>query len=446
MHTDVSGMAVVALAALVCGIVLTRLRQPAIVGYIMAGIVLGPGALGLVESRGNVAILAELGVLVLLFLIGMKLSLSAFRAIYRIALMAAALQIACSVALTLVFSQVFGWTIELAVLLGFVISLSSTAVAIRMLEEIGELRTEVGQRVVGVLIAQDIAVVPMLLLLGSIGGDEVDWQAIPAFVGGLAFLVGMIWFLGRRERWRLPFRTVMLRHPEIAPIAALTYCFALAALSGVLGLTAAYGAFIAGLFIGTTTERRHMIRATEPIESILVMVFFLSIGLLIDLRFVWENIITVFVLLLIVLVVKTAINVGILRLLGEPWPRAFLAGLLLSQIGEFSFVLAGAGIEVAVIDAEGYRLAVSVIALSLMVSPLWFETARRLHRLSQQGMSRFDDLLLNLYDEETRRLAEGSRRAARRTRLKARFLGRRAAQLAERRRGSRGSGSAGTQG
>jgi CPA2 family monovalent cation:H+ antiporter-2 len=423
-HTDISGLALVALAALVCGIVLTRFRQPALVGYILAGIVLGPSALGLVENRGNVAVLAELGVLVLLFLVGMKLSLRAFRAVYKIALMAAGLQIVLSVALTLAFSQLLGWSIELSVLLGFVISLSSTAVAIRMMEEIGELRTDVGQRVVGVLIAQDIAVVPMLLLLGSIGGGEeaVDWQAIPAFIGGIGFLVGLIWFLGRRERWHLPLRSVMLRYPEITPIAALTYCFALAALSGVLGRTAAYGAFIAGLFIGTTTERRHMIRATEPIESILVMMFFLSIGLLIDLSYIWSNIGTVITLLLIVMVGKTALNIGILRLLGEPWPRAFLAGLLLGQIGEFSFVLAGAGIEVSVIDSEGYRLVIAVIALSLMVSPLWFETARRLHRLTQQGISRFDELLVNLYDEEARLVAAQSTRAARGTWLRLRLL------------------------
>ena len=415
-HTDLGQMAVVALAALLCGMGLTRLRQPAIVGYILAGVILGPTALGLIESRETVALLAELGVLMLLFLIGMKLSLRAFRTIYRVALLAAALQIVISVVLTLAFSRLFGWPIELALLLGFVISLSSTAVAIKMLEEIGELRTEIGRLVVGILIAQDLAVVPMLLLLDGLAGDHgFKLSAIPILAGAVGFLVLLVWYLSRRQRIRLPLRAVILRHPEIAPLAALTYCFALAALSSALGLTAAYGAFIAGLFIGSTTERRHMIRATEPIQSVLVMVFFVSIGLLIDLPFIWANIGTVLVLLLLVLLVKSAMNIAILRLLGEPWPRAFLAGMLLSQIGEFSFVLAGAGVAMAVIGVEGSRLIVAVIALSLMVSPLWLETARRLQRLGLAGKSSFDELLLSLYDDEARALAHGSSRAARRT-------------------------------
>lgn len=434
LHSELGELAVVILAALVCGIVLTRIKQPAIVGYIFAGIILGPSALGLVEGREGVAVLAELGVLMLLFVIGMKLSVRAFRSIYRFALLAAALQIVVSVVVTLALSRLFGWSIELALLLGFVISLSSTAVAIKMLEEIGELRTEIGRRVVGVLIAQDLAVVPMLLLLSGLAGEEgFDLTTLPAFAGGLGFLALFVWYVGRREKIRLPFRHIVLRHAEITPLAALAYCFALAAVAGAIGLTAAYGAFIAGMFVGSTTERRAMIRATEPIQSILVMVFFLSIGLLIDLAYIWENIGTVVVLLVLVLLGKSLLNVLILRLLGEPWPRAFLSGIMLGQVGEFSFVLAGAGVSLAVIGTEGHRLIISIIALSLIVSPLWLETGRRLQTLAHNGLSRFDDLLLNLYDDEARAIAAGSGVAARRgllmLRLARRPIGRAADRL-----------------
>ena len=433
LYSELGELAVVILAALVCGIALTRIKQPAIVGYIFAGIILGPSALGLVEGREGVSILAELGVLMLLFVIGMKLSVRAFRSIYRFALLAASLQIVVSVVVTLALSRLFGWSIELALLLGFVISLSSTAVAIKMLEEIGELRTEVGRRVVGVLIAQDLAVVPMLLLLSGLAGDEgFDLTTLPAFIGGLGFLALFVWYVGRRERIRLPFRHFILMHAEITPLAALAYCFALAAVAGAIGLTAAYGAFIAGMFIGSTTERRAMIRATEPIQSVLVMVFFLSIGLLIDLPYIWQNIGTVIVLLLLVLLGKSLLNVLILRLLGEPWPRAFLSGVMLGQIGEFSFVLAGAGVSLVVIGTEGHKLIISIIALSLIVSPLWLETARRLQALAHGGLSRFDDLLLNLYDDEARAIAAGSGKAARRGLLILRLSRRPATRMAGR--------------
>ena len=431
VHHELGELAIVAVAALLCGIGLTRIRQPAIVGYILAGVVLGPSSLGLVESRESISLLAELGVLMLLFVIGMKLSLRAFRTIWRTALLATLLQISLSVVLTLALSRLFDWPIELACLLGFVISLSSTAVAIKMLEDIGELRSETGRIVVGVLIAQDLAVVPMLLLLDGLAGEGgFSLTAFPAIAGAIGFLALLVWWLSRRTRIHLPFRRLTLDHADIAPLAALTYCFALAALAGILGLTAAYGAFIAGLIIGSTAERRQMIRVTEPIQAVLVMVFFLSVGLLIDLAYIWQNLGTVVVMLFLVLFVKSAMNVGILRLVGEPWPRAFLAGIMLSQVGEFSFVLAGAGVAMNVIGAEGSRLIIAVIALSLMVGPVWLETARRMQTLTRRGISDFDDLLLRLYAEEARAVAEGSSRAAHVTRMMLLLMGRRAERLA----------------
>ncbi len=422
-HSELGQLAVVALAALLCGIGFARFKQPAIVGYILAGVLLGPSALGLVENRDWISMLAELGVLLLLFVIAMKLSLRAFRTIWKIALMAAAMQIAIATVITLALSRLFGWPLELAVLLGFVVSLSSTAVAIKMLEEIDELRSDTGRIVVGILIAQDLAVVPMLLLLNGMAAEGgLDWSTIPIFLAAIGLLATLVWYLSRREKRSLPFNALARRHLEIVPLAALGCCLATAALSDAIGLTAAFGAFIAGLAIGSTAERRHMIRATEPIQGVLAMVFFLSIGLLIDLAYIWDNLATVVVLLVLVLLVKSGVNVIILRLLGEPWPRAFLAGILLSQVGEFSFVLAGAGVAVAAVGVEGHRLIVAVIALSLMVSPLWLMTARRLQQLTAGGIWRLDELLLGIYEKETRLLARGSKIAARRSVHSARLI------------------------
>lgn len=411
---ELAGLALVATVALVCGVVLARLKQPAIVGYIAAGVILGPSGLGLVENRAQVALLAELGILMLLFLVGMKMSLRAFRTVYRLALLGALVPLGLSVALTLAAARVFGWSIELAVLLGFVISLSSTAVAIKMLEDIGELRSEVGRSAVGVLIVQDLAVVPMLLILNAMAGPEgIAYLHILPLAGAIGLLVLLVWYLGRAPRIRLPFTHWVRGDLDLVPLTALAFCFGAAAVSGALGLSAAYGAFLAGLFIGCTTARRRMIHSTQPIQSVLMMVFALSVGLLIDLQYIWHNLVTVAVLLLIVLFVKTAMNVGVLRLLGEPWPRAFLAGTVLGQVGEFSFVLASAGLASGLIDDEGGRLAVAVIALSLAVSPLWLDAARRLQRLAEAGVSGGDELLRNLYWEEAKLMLARSNAAAR---------------------------------
>ena len=414
VHHEITFIALVVGVALMCGLALARLRQPAIVGYILAGVVLGPSGLGLVEDRAQINLLAELGVLMLLFLIGMELSLRAFKTVWRIALLGTGLQIGGALAAMLLFSLVLGWPLELAILLGFVVALSSTAVAIKMLDEIDELRSEVGRRAVAILIAQDLAVVPMMLVLNAMASEGgfgvVDLLPMALAVG---FLVLFVRYLSRRERISLPFSRWIVGDHDLTPLAALAWCFAAATISGLLGLSAAYGAFLAGLLVGSSTERQTIIAATRPIQSVLLMVFFLSIGLLIDLAYIWDNLVSVLVLLLLVTLGKTAMNIGALRLLGEPWPRAFLTGAVLGQVGEFSFVIAALGLGNGLIDSDGHRLVVTIIALSLVISPLWLDGARRLHDMAAGGISSLNGLLKGLYPDEAQVLRETAGEAAR---------------------------------
>ena len=416
VHNEITFIALVVVVALVCGMVLARLRQPAIVGYIVAGVVLGPSGFGLVEDRAQIALLAELGVLMLLFLIGMELSLRAFMTVWRIALLGTAMQIGGALAAMLLFSLVLGWPVELAMLLGFMVALSSTAVAVKMLDDIGELRSEVGRRAVAILIAQDLAVVPMMMVLNAMASEGgfgfIDLLPMALAVG---FLVVFVRYLSRRERIRLPLSRWVVGDRDLTPLAALAPCFAAATVSGLLGLSAAYGAFLAGLLVGSSTERQVIIAATRPIQAVLLMVFFLSIGLLIDLAYIWENLASVIVLLFIVTLGKTVMNVGVLRLLGEPWPRAFLVGVVLGQVGEFSFVLAALGLGNGLIESGGHRLVVTVIALSLMISPLWLDAARRLNDMAAEGISNLNELLDGLYPGDAAALRETAGGAARGT-------------------------------
>lgn len=414
VHQELTFVALIAVVALVCGIVLTRLRQPAIVGYIVAGVVLGPSGLALVEDRTQIALLAELGVLLLLFVIGMELSLRAFKRVLRIALFGTALQIAAGLVVMLVLAQLLGWRTELAVLLGFAVALSSTAVAVKMLEDIDELRGRVGRSAIGILIAQDLAVVPMMLALNAMAteaGFDVSTLVPMALAGGVLTL--FVWYLSRRQRITLPFVRWVVGDRDLTPLAGLAYCFAAATLSGLLGLSAAYGAFLAGLLIGNSTDRQAMIQATRPVQSLLMMVFFLSIGLLIDLDYIWRNLGVVVVLLVVVTLGKTALNVAILRLLREPWPSAFLTGVVLGQVGEFSFLLAALGLGNGLIDAGGHRLVVTVIVLSLVISPLWLDAARRIHALAATGISTWNELVAKLYPDEATILRETADQAAR---------------------------------
>jgi CPA2 family monovalent cation:H+ antiporter-2 len=411
-HAQLTGLAIVALAALVCGMVMRRFKQPAVAGYILAGIILGPSSLGLVEDRETIRQLAELGVLMLLFLIGMELSLRGFRAVWKIALATTALQIAVALVAMLGLGRLLGWPMAQVILLGFVVAISSTAVAIKMLQDIGELRTRIGQVTVGVLIAQDLAVVPMMLIVGSFGGGgTIGFAAVVQVVLSLVFLALLIVYLSQRQKIRLPFARLVGKSVDLTPLAGLAFCFGAAALSGLLGLSAAYGAFLAGLVIGNSTSRRIMIHHTAPIQSVLMMAFFLSIGLLIDLRFIWENVWTVLAVVVFITVFKTALNVGLLGLLGESWPSAFLSGVLLAQIGEFSFILAALGMSIGSVSPENYRLIVAVTVLSLVISPFWLETARRLHRVALMGVTSPRETLRLTYGKEASALVRSTRRA-----------------------------------
>ncbi len=430
-HSQLTAIAIVGLAALICGMIMTRLRQPAIVGYILAGIILGPSAAGLVENRDQINTLADLGVLMLLFLIGMELSLGAFKKVWRTALLCSLLQIAGSLAVMLGLSRLLGWPLGLSVLLGFVVALSSTAVAIKMLDDIGMTKTETGRITIAVLIAQDLAVVPMMLVIHGLAGAGFGAAPVARIVLSIAFLVVLVVYLSRGPKIRLPLSARVMNHADLAPLSAFALCLGAAALTGVLGFSPAYGAFLAGLVIGNSTHRSTMIRATQPVQSILIMVFFLSIGLLIDLGYIWENIERVMVLLVIVTLFKTAFNVVVLRLLGQPWRRASLAGVLLGQVGEFSFVLAAIALTTGLIEESESRLVIAIVALSLIISPLWYETARRLQRLIAPGIGSIQEILRLLYGKEAAFVVTGSHQALERARILTAALGRR---LAKRRR------------
>ena len=409
-HAELMRIAVVALLALGCGIVMARLRQPAIVGYILAGILAGPSGLGLVASREAVSLLAELGVLLLLFLIGMELSLRAFRVYLKIALAAVALQIGASVLVMLACAKLLGFSMQLSILLGFVVALSSTAVAIKTMQEIGELKTRVGRIVVAVLIAQDLAFLPMLLIVEHLGSGAFGLAAAGKIVAAVGLLALMIHALNRGRRFDLPFARIVIGHVDLSPLSGFAYCLAAATVFGLLGLSAPYGAFLAGLAIGRSAQREAMIESVRPVQSLLLMVFFVSIGLLIDFAFIIDNLGTVLLMLLVVTLFKTALNVGILRMLGERWQRAFLEGVMLSQLGEFSFLLAASGLAAGAIGDADFRLVVTVTALSLAMTPFWLITARRVHGLAASGISTLSELLVATYGNEAKMIRTGSHR------------------------------------
>lgn len=401
LESTLTEIAIVVTAALACGITLEKFKQPAILGYILAGVILGPSIFGFIENRETVTMLAELGVLMLLFVVGMELSLRPFVKSWPISVACIALQVVGGLAIAFPLAHLFHWPLNLTLLLAFVFALSSTAVAVKMLDTIGELKTETGRLTIGVLVAQDLAIVPMILIIRGL--DPHGQLNVLSIVSKIIITVGLlallVWYLSRKERIRLPFLRMVVGHVDLTPLMGLTFCFGAAAIAGLSGFSAAYGAFLAGLVMGNSHERQVMIERMTPIYSVLMMMFFLSIGLLLDLNFIWENLGKVLMILFFITLGKTFLNISILHLLRQPWTMAFLSGVVLAQLGEFSFLLATVGGEVGIVTEYGKNLIVSLTVLSLILSPIWLTTAKRIHELAPKRAT-LSHLLNILYGRE----------------------------------------------
>lgn len=392
MHTqNLTALALVLAAAVALGFAMSRVRMPAAAGFILVGVALGPSGLGLIERSDSIETLADLGVLMLLFILGMEMRLQSFRKSLPLALTLTLLTIAIIVSSVTLFTLVVHGEVMGGAVIGGMLSISSTAVAMKMMEDAGEKDSAAGRLALAILVAQDLAVVPLLLITNGLGAPPSRFAA--AFIViklALASLLlgGFIAVLGRIKSFRFPGSEYLLKDFDVGTLGVLGICFAAAAASGLLGLSPALGAFLGGLAVGHSTLRRGALTLAQPVQSILLFVFFLSVGLLIDLRYLIAHVWVILAALVVVTGGKTFLNWLLLMLAGESFGTALEASLFLSPVGEFSFVIASAGLAVGVLTEAGHKLAIAVIAMSLLVSPVWFLCARIVHAVIQSQAAR----------------------------------------------------------
>lgn len=378
MHLDplIPPLVGVVAVVLLLGLVLQFFRQPQLVGYIITGIVIGPAGLGIVNDISMIEHLGALGVTLLLFFIGMEVSPHQLARGWRIAVFGTLFQIAISVLTTWLIGLFFDWSLSRIILLGFVISLSSTAVVLKLLKDRNELETTSGQNVLLILLAQDLAIVPMLIVVSMMSGQEPDTVLIyKQIIGGIGVTAFAVWVVSRHQ-FKIPFARHVKKDHELQLFAALLACFGFAFITGILGLSAALGAFVAGLVVAAARETDWVKHALEPLKVVFVALLFVSMGMLIDITFVQQNLMLLMTLLIGVLLTNTFINALILRVLGHSWTISLYSGALLSQIGEFSFVLATVGLQVGLITDFAYQATIALIALSLLVSPVWIKASK----------------------------------------------------------------------
>ncbi len=384
MHEqNLTALALLLAAAVALGLTMNRLRMPAAAGFILVGVGLGPSGLGLIQPDGAIETLAELGVLMLLFIIGMEMRLSAFARALPLALSITLITIVIITSSVTLFTVIVHGEPLGGAVIGAMLSISSSAVAFKMMEDADEKDTSAGRTALAILVAQDLAVVPMLLITDALGTPmtlmalwSVGWRVMLA----LGLLAGGLLLLTKIKSFHIPGSEYLMKDADVGTLGVLGICFLCAALSGLIGLSPALGAFLGGLILGHSTLRRSALTMAQPVQSILLFVFFLSVGLLIDLDYLKQHAFIIGAALLVVTGGKTFLNWLLMMLAGETFLVSLETSLFLSPVGEFSFVIAGAGLAVGALSAEGHKLAIAVIAMSLLSTPVWFVFARFFHR------------------------------------------------------------------
>lgn len=349
-----------------------RLGQPVLLGYLLAGMVIGPAGLHWVGEEGQIQVLAEVGVALLLFALGVEFSLKELLRVRTIALGGGSLQILLTIALGGALAYITGWveTIPQSIFLGSVLSLSSTAVVLKSLIERNEVQTIHGQIMLALLVVQDLSLGLMLAILPALTQPpEILGQALAvAAIKVIVFVVGAF-LAGKYLIPPLVRQLASSGSQEIFLLGILVICLGIALVSDRLGLGLAMGAFVAGLMISNVEYADHALDRVLPMRDVFATLFFASIGLLINPLFLWQQAWTLLGLVAIVMVGKAILVTGLVRLFGYPLKTALIVGLGINQIGEFSFVLAGVAQSQGLFSADLYNLSLGTTAATLLITP-----------------------------------------------------------------------------
>lgn len=357
-------------AAVVVVTLLQRAGLPSIAGFILTGALVGPTALGLVDDTHQVEVLAEIGVALLLFGIGLELSLDRLRHLWKAILLGGGLQVAFTVACTAALSLAFGLSPGPAVFLGCIVAVSSTAVVLRGLSKSGELEAPHGRLAVGILVFQDLCVIPMMLAVPYLAGEGGDFREILTTVGTVAVVVpGVLVAAGRIVPRLLEFVS-QTRERELFILSVFLLCFGTAWLLSMVGISLALGAFLAGLIVSGYQYRHQVMTDLIPAREVLASLFFVSVGMLLDVSDVVEHMGTTVGLLAMILVGKFVIILGTALILRLPLRVAILSATLLCQIGEFSFILMNVGGGIQLLGAELAHSLLVAIILSMLLTPI----------------------------------------------------------------------------
>ncbi len=353
-----------------------KINIPSILGFLAAGIIIGPYGFKLISDGGEIQVMAEIGVILLLFTIGLEVSIGRLISMRKMLLYAGGLQVLITVTITSTIFYFFGVPLNRAIFFGMLVSLSSTAIVLKLLNDRNELEAPHGRISLVILIFQDLAIVPMLILLPILSGSGDFSTGRLLLQMGFAFgSVALIVLVARYLMPKILFQLARLRIREAFTVGTILLLLGTAYLTHSIGLSFAIGAFIAGLILSESDFSHQITADILPLKDAFNSIFFVSIGLLLNLNFVTQNFLLLLAITAGIVILKSSIITVLIKLFKYPLRVALAAGLGLSQVGEFSFVLSQAGLSYNLMSGDFYNMFLAASIFSMLLTPFLIKSA-----------------------------------------------------------------------
>jgi len=358
-------------------LVCLRFRLPSIVGFLLTGVLCGPSALGLIPSPEAVDIMAEVGVAFLMFSIGMELSGKELLRMKTPLLLGGSAQVLLTTAF--IFALTFWWSsFRLGIVYGCMVTLSSTAIVLSLLQQNAQTESPQGRVCLAILIFQDLAIVPMVLIFPLLGGGlEIDANSMLLAAGKGILVISGILLFGKFILHRLMFSVVRTRSRELMLMTTLGLCLAVALITSQLGLSLSLGAFLAGLMLAESEYSLNTLESILPFKEVFSSIFFISVGMLLDVNFFFTHLPMIILFAAVIVLAKIFMVIPSVCILKYSMRTALLAAFSLAQVGEFSFVLAKSALGLNLISNDAYQVFLASSILTMVLTPLLISTAPR---------------------------------------------------------------------
>jgi monovalent cation:H+ antiporter-2, CPA2 family len=381
MHTPTlfADLLIILLVSVPVAFLCLRLKLPLLVGFMVTGMLIGPYALGWIRDMESIEILAEIGVMLLLFTIGLEFSIGRLREMKRLVLIGGGLQVLLTVAAVTAVSYFLGRSVNQSIFFGFLVALSSTAIVLKSYVDRNEVDAPHGRVAIGILLFQDISMVFMLLTIPLLAGEDiVSFTSIVLNLGGsLLALAGIVVVARLLLPWFLK-RVVALKSPEVFVLTIVLFALGMSWVTMQFGMSLALGGFIAGMVLADTDYNHQVLTEVSPFRDVFNSLFFVSIGLMLSLTALFANLSVVVALVVGLILGKAFIVWLIIRILGYPQRIAIITGIGLAQIGEFSFVLAKSGQGVGLLPENDYQIFLAASVISMIATPFLIAAAPKL--------------------------------------------------------------------